>query len=142
VLLEYSQDVPQALVDYLQSRPNFVEHYSPQKGKIMFVFRLTKDVKERYTDKILAGKYSEADKQVVDKYFPNDPSHFRYGNRLIIEKSERWKEYWETKIGLPLPVDAEVYPRPQAKNEVYGYVPTPSDTPKSGEQRTLIKPAI
>jgi hypothetical protein len=96
--------------------------YEPQKAKRIFVFRLPKEVKEGYTFKILEGKYSEADRKVVNKYFPADPSHSLYGNRLIFDKSELWRQEWEKK-GVSLPEDAEVYSKPFARNELYGYVP-------------------
>lgn len=88
----------------------------------MFVFTLPEEVKETYTDHVLAGKYSQADKAVVDKYFPDVPSHVHYGNRLVFYKSPLWAEQWESKIGQPLPEGAEVFTRPTASTELYGHV--------------------
>jgi len=105
--------------------------YDPQKGKRIFVFRLPQEVKKSYTAKVLAGKYSEADRQVVDKYFPNDPSHPLYGNRLVFDKGEQWRNYWDAR-GVVIPENAEVYSKPQAKNEQYGYV-----KPNSGDDGEL-----
>ena len=121
VLLEYSENLPENLVEHFQKHPAFVEMYEPQKGKRIFVFNLPKEVKQTYTTKVLAGKYSEADKKVVEKYFPNDPNHTLYGNRLVFDKSDQWRIYWENR-GVSIPEDAEVYSRPLPKNEQYGYV--------------------
>jgi hypothetical protein len=88
----------------------------------MFVFVLPESLKESYVKPVLAGKYSEADRQVVDLYFPKDPNHARYGNRLVFDKSDLWKLDWEKKIGISLPEGAEVYPKAQPKNETYGYI--------------------
>ena len=88
----------------------------------MFVFLLPEEVKKTYTDHVLAGKYSQADKQVVDRYFPDDPRSLYYGNRLVFYQSPLWAEKWESQIGQPLPQGAEVYSRPTPSTELYGYV--------------------
>jgi len=121
VLIEFADTLPQILTEHLQSKPTFVEDYEPQKGKRIFVFRLPEEVKEAYTFKILEGKYSEADRSVVDRLFPNDPHHSHYGNRLILEKSDVWKKQIEKEIGVSLADGAEVYSKPFPRNEVYGY---------------------
>lgn len=131
--------MPQDLVEHLQKHPSFVESYKPNEVSILFVFRLPKNA-SKYTASILAGKYSEADRTIVDKYMPKDPSHFRYGNRLVIERDQRWRDYWEERIGTSLPEGAEVYPRPLPKKELYGYVPNEQEPGHAGWQWTPTTP--
>jgi hypothetical protein len=143
VLIEFADTLPQSLTEHLQSSPTFVEDYVPQKGKRIFVFRLPEEVKETYTFKILEGKYSEADRKVVDRFFPNDPHHSHYGNRLILEKSDVWKKQIEKEIGVSLADGAEVYSKPFPRNEVYGYYePISTDVKGDDEQRTPRVPTL
>ena len=143
VLLEFAATLPQSLTKHLQSSPTFVEDYEPQKGKRIFVFRLPEEVKEAYTFKILGGKYSEADRKVVDRLFPNDPHHSHYGNRLILEKSDVWKKQLEKEIGVSLADGAEVYSKPFPRNEVYGYYEDNStESTENDGQRTPIIPTL
>jgi hypothetical protein len=88
----------------------------------MFVFKLPEETLEGYVKHILAGEYSKADKTVVDRFFPNTPSSPRYGNRLVFDKSDLWRKDWESKVGMPLPEGAEVWPRPLPTRETYGYI--------------------
>lgn len=122
LLVLFNKDLPNSLSEYLQSHQSFVETYEPEEGLTMFVFVLPESLKESYVKPVLAGKYSEADRLVVDLYFPKDPNHARYGNRLVFDKSDLWKLDWEKKIGISLPEGAEVYPKAQPKNETYGYI--------------------
>ena len=119
--MEYNSNIPQELVEHLKSNPHFKEQYSPQDGRILFVFSTPEEVRENFVLKVIEGKYSEADRKVVDKYFPDNPSHSRYGNRLVFLKSDLWKQRWEREIGVVLPDGAEVYSKPFPRNEVYGY---------------------
>lgn len=120
-LMEYNDLIPQNVREHLKANPNFKEEYSPQDGRNMFVFTIPTEYVESYVLKVIDGKYSEASKEVVNKYFPDNLSHPRYGNRLVFLKSEQWKEKWERELGVVLPDGAEVYSKPFPRNEVYGY---------------------
>lgn len=85
----------------------------------MFVFRIPEEVKEGLVKPVLEGAYSKADKGLVEKYF-SDPK--RQGNRQVFAKDPVYKTYWEELIGMPLPEDAEVWPKPTPSRETYGYV--------------------
>jgi len=136
----FNKDLPEKLSEYLRNHQSFVETYEPHEGYTMFVFALPESIKESFINPVLAGKYSEADKAVVDLYFPKDPNHARYGNRLVFDKSDLWRTEWEKKIGISLPEEAEVWSKATKNTENYGYVdPTelgldePTDQLKVGE---------
>lgn len=118
----FKSNLPEILSEYLRNDPSFVETYVPDEGLQMFVFALPESLKESYVKPVLAGKYSEADRKVVDLYFPNDPNHIRYGNRLVLDKSDLWRDEWEKKIGVSLPEGAEVWSKAKQENENYGYI--------------------
>jgi hypothetical protein len=119
----YNKDLPQELSDYFKTVPSYVEDYAPTMlGYRMFVFELPKDTLAGYVKHILVGEYSKADKVIVDKHFPLSNMHPRYGNRLVFERSDLWRKDWEEKIGVSLPENAEVWPRPFPKRETYGYI--------------------
>lgn len=122
----YNQDLPEKLSEYLRNASSFVETYVPHEGYTMFVFALPQSLRESFIDPVLAGKYSEADKAVVELYFPKDPNHPRYGNRLVFDKSDLWRTEWENKIGVSLPEGAEVWSKATKETENYGYI-NPSD---------------
>ena len=122
VLMLYNKDLPDSLSEYLRNHQSFVETYEPEEGLTMFVFALPESIKESYVKPVLAGKYSQADRKVVDLYFPKDPNHPRYGNRLVLDKSDLWRADWEKKIGISLPEEAEVWSKAQQKNETYGFI--------------------
>lgn len=117
----FNNNLPDILSEYLQKHQSFVETYTPQDGCIMFVFALNESIKESYVKPVLAGKYSETDRSTVNLYFPNDPNHPRYGNRLVLDKSDLWRKEWENKIGVSLPEGAEVWPKAKKEEEIYGY---------------------
>ncbi len=98
---------------------NFSTSYEVPNG-IMYVFSLTEEEKEKIVKPFLQGKYSELDKDYVEKYFPLDPKHALYGNRLVIEKSDKYVKYWSDQ-GVELPANAEVWSRPDLTNEIYNY---------------------
>jgi hypothetical protein len=93
------------------------------KGYVMVVFRLPLEHRID-AETILEGKFSKVNRQTVDRYFPDSQMHPLYGNRLVFYQSPRWRTFWEEKLGVPLPVDAEVYSKPLLKNEIYGYITT------------------
>jgi hypothetical protein len=98
---------------------NFSTSYEVPNG-VMYVFTLTEDEREKVVKPFLQGKYSELDKDYVEKHFPLDPKHSLYGNRLVIEKSDKYVKYWSEQ-GVEIPANAEVWSRPDLTNETYNY---------------------
>lgn len=133
ILLLFNNNLPEPLVTYLEGQPSFVERYSPLRGYTTFVFKMSDEDVKGVLNPFLEGKYSEIDRNYVNKFFPNIASHRLYGNRLVLTKSPAKRMYWENRIGVTLPEEAEVWPRPKKENEVYGYVKESS--PDQGTSR-------
>lgn len=125
----YNEKLPETLSTYLSSHPLFVEKYHPRKEHTTFVFKMSDEDKEAVLSPFLKGEYSQVDRKYVDKYFPNNPAHRLYGNRLVFDKHPAKRSYWEAKIGQTLPADAEVWPKPHPKTEVYGFINDSNVTP-------------
>lgn len=91
---------------------------------------MAKEAVDKIVKPFLDGKYSKVDREYVDKHFPDNPNHRLYGNGLVLRKHPAKKSYWESRIGVTLPTDAEVWPKPQEKNEIYGYVEDSNANPE------------
>lgn len=122
ILMVYNDKLPTALATYLSTHPQFVEQYSPRKGHMTFVFKVSDQDQAGVVRPFLEGKYSKVDRKYVDRNFPDEPGHRLYGNGLVFRKSPAKKSFWETKLDTTLPPDAEVWSKPQKKKEVYGYI--------------------
>lgn len=108
----------------MTSHPAFVQEYEPQKGYRMFVFKLSDEIKQKVVEPFLRGEYSKVDRSYVEKFFPNNPNHNNYPSRLVFDKSNLTREYWEDQLGTTLPLDAEVWSKPTKSQEIYGYIET------------------
>lgn len=123
----FNENLPETLAEYLKSTKYFVETYSHLKGHTTFVFKLTDEVTAGVIPAFLDGKYSEIDRSYVNKHFPDNPAHRLYGNRLVLIKHPAKRSFWESRIGVSLPPDAEVFPRPTKKSEIYGFIANNED---------------
>lgn len=115
--LLFSKQMDAETSEKYKNAANFSSTYEVPNG-IMYVFSLTEEEKEKVVKPFLQGKYSELDKTYVEKFFPLDPKHALYGNRLVIEKSDKYVKYWSDQ-GVELPANAEVWSRPDLTNEIY-----------------------
>lgn len=118
--LELKENVEVDLLATLRKH-RWYEDELHQHEAIIFVFKIPKKEKTKIVDPFLKGKYSEIDKDYVDKNF-----NFKINGRLsinyrICNKDEAIRAYWENKIGLPLPENAEVWSKPEERDEIYGY---------------------
>jgi hypothetical protein len=100
----------------------FSGFYNPTEDVFVYVFNITDAQHESVVKPFLEGKYSEVDRTYVEKYFPSVPSHHLYTNRLIFDKDDKVKRMWEKKLDVELPKGAEVWSKPQPKNEIYGFL--------------------
>lgn len=117
--LLFSKQMDAETSEKYKNAANFSTSYEVPNG-VMYVFSLTEEEKEKIVKPFLQGKYSELDKTYVEKFFPLDPKHALYGNRLVIEKSPKYVKYWSEQ-GVEIPADAEVWSRPDLTNEIYSY---------------------
>lgn len=76
---------------------------------VVYVMKITYDDIEKVVKPIMSGKYSEADREYVDRNFPvlgrtGEPQTVG----LILRKDKSLREYWKQRIGQELPKGAEV----------------------------------
>lgn len=106
-------------LDEMEQHPQFFGQYDISKDEIMFIYKFTEYQQLTIVNPFLRGEYSKID----SSYFYNTFSKYR-GDRvsvnwLIYHKSPILRQKWEDAIGVTLPEDAEVWPRPLKQNEVY-----------------------
>ena len=116
----YKTPMSPALDEAFRNNPLFVDTYSPKDDYITYVFKIKEEDQQKVVKPFLEGKYSEVDREYVEKNFPLDRTHRLYANRLVFDKSIVMKNLTEKKIGMELPKEAEVWSRPLEKNEIYG----------------------
>ena len=92
----------------LETNKYFKTSYDLFKGTyIMFVFTISPSFKSDY-DKFILGKYSEfSDPAKIRLMRDRSPTS---AMPLILDKDKSLKLHWETKIGVELDDDAEVWP--------------------------------
>lgn len=77
---------------------------------IVIVIHITYDELNNILMPYLAGKYSTIDKEYVNTYFPPTREDGAVNiTRLVFDRSDMLRKYWEDKIGVKLPSDAEVW---------------------------------
>lgn len=100
----------------------------------MLVFRLKDEDKEKVVTPFLKGEYSKVDRTYVERNFPANPLHPNAASRLVFDKSDITRKYWENLLQVSLPEGAEVWSKPRKNEEVYGYISdTVPDSSDNGE---------
>lgn len=107
------------LVNFLTSHTAFKTTYSPKDGLQMFVFSYDPEQIEGVVKPFLRGAFSKIDRAYVERYFPAVASHHNYTTRKVLDRHPDYKEYWERRIGVELPSDAEVWSKPEIKDETF-----------------------
>jgi hypothetical protein len=116
------KNLTNAQSQYLRNREDYVHEYDPIPNHTMVVFSLNDIIKEQVITPFIDGKYSKIDRFYVDKYFkPTTSFGTMSTNYLILTKSPILRDFWEERLGVRLPEDAEVWSRPEKKSEVYNY---------------------
>lgn len=102
------------LILNLRAQPNFVIDYKINDFETMVVMQITPKFLTDYR-KFIIGKYShlsdEAKKLITDNSVENGT------NVKILRRDKELRERWEERIGVTLPEEAEVYPKPEPENE-------------------------
>ena len=119
VEIEQLNDVLKTFV----SHPQYITHYNSEIHEtIFFVFEFTKN-QLKIVEAFLAGQYSLIDRDYVAKYFKPDSLNYR----ILTKDANRAYEnslhkYWYDRIGIHLPDNAEVWSRPEKKDEIFGFL--------------------
>ena len=97
---------------------------------VLYVFRFSDEEKEKVVQPFLKGAYSKIDREYAKTYFPKiSPESHRISTNWRILIKDNWeipknikplRKYWEERIGIPIPKNEEVWPKPRQKDEIYG----------------------
>jgi len=87
-----------------------------EDNSFVYVFKVTEEQRSTILNKFMNGEYSKIDRDYVKNSFqPSETST----NYLVLTKSDKLRTYWENRIGLSLPKDAEVWSKPNLEQEVF-----------------------
>ena len=128
--LEYEYDKnKQYIYNEIREHAQFIDELHDDNS-IIFILKFTDKQRETIVNPFKEGKYSKIDRNYVAKYFPKYNREGRVSNNWRILMKDEWdrpnyiislRDYWEGRIGIPIPVDAEVWDRPMKREEVRGY---------------------
>ena len=120
--LEVDNLINENNIELLRKHKWYVGEYDPTNVSIMFIFQPSEDIRREVVKPFYEGKYSQISKSYVNKYF-NTQSNLGLKplQWKICNRNSSMKLYWEERIGVTLPEDAEVWSRPKKQDEIYGY---------------------
>lgn len=110
------------LLTILRDHPEYKDEFYTEDEQFMMVFGVPPKYRNTVMEPFLEGKYSQIDRQYVDKYFLKytGPGMIS-SNWLILHKDDYYKRQWEVRLDTPLPEGAEVWSKRKKEEEVYGY---------------------
>lgn len=115
----YSETNP-TLDEFFTARENFERKYLTSKGYTAYVFKVYEPYKESVVSHFLDGRYSQIDRDYVEKHFPKTSTRLTV-NRQVLDKSPVLRKMWERKLDVTLPPEAEVWSKPRLEVEIHGY---------------------
>lgn len=113
----YERTVDPKIVSYFEAHKSFVERQDTEDGKILLKMRVDDEAFEKVMKPFLAGKYSQVDKDYVEKYFSTPAKRTA---RMIFDRDPSLRDQLERDLDVRLPHDAEVYSKVDIKQETYG----------------------
>lgn len=121
-----SKILSKSLVEKLKQSPRYVSHYRTSDDTILFKMNLSEAEKQTIVQPLLSGNFSKVDRTFVNQNFPKIVYNSQTrqnelsSNLMILNKDPYLKIYWEKRINVKLPEDAEVWSKPLKENEIYG----------------------
>lgn len=126
--LDY-EDIKSITNEFL-THPQYITHFHSANDTLFYVFEITYN-QRKIVDPFMDGKYSLIDREYVNKYFNKFINGNVSLNWRILNKDENWempsstkalRTYWFERIGIELPINAEVWSRPEMKYEIYSFI--------------------
>lgn len=120
--IQMSADTPSEILAELRNHSWYVieEHFA-DPASIMFTFQPDAEITSSILSPFIKGKYSQIDRGYVNKHFSYKVNGMPNHNYLVLTKHPSLKAYWEERLNVTLPEDAEVWSKPEKKDEVFGY---------------------
>jgi hypothetical protein len=116
-------EIPDERLRELVNLDAYEDHFEIEEDTI-FKFSLTEEQQTDIVQPFLKGKYSLIDRDFVKKHHPKlvytgKGTYIINQAHLIMHKSNSLRKYWEDRIGVKLPPDAEVWSKVKSKDETY-----------------------
>lgn len=122
------KDYSTGLMENLRVHPMYVRDYYTEEGNQIIIFKFTPEQREKIIKPFLEGKYSEIDREYVNKYFRrNAPSGKISTNWQILNKAPALRKHWERELNvtpyirISIPEEAEVWSKVKKEHEILNY---------------------
>lgn len=119
------------IIEMIGNDASYIDAYKPEGKKgTMFRKELTVEEQNNILKPFIQGKYSEIDRTYVFEHFPKHKIVGIKNHRLIRELREDYmvltkhpqlREFWELKLDVSLPEDAELYDKPIKSKEILNF---------------------
>ena len=110
----FEEHIPEHREQELRTNPLFQKMEKVDGNRLLFRFKPRPEDVENVMTPFINGKYSKISRDFADAYYPRLTMN-------VVEKADVTRNMWEERIGKELPEDAEVWPRPEKEDEIYGY---------------------
>jgi hypothetical protein len=113
-------ELSSGLIRQLQQHKDFVWLHTPNSTHMLFGFKIGDNNYETIVKPFIQGKYSQIDRSYVDTHFTKYTSKGEISvNWRILHKDVALKVYWENRIDVTLPDDAEVWSKIKEEDEIF-----------------------
>lgn len=130
--IEYNPlELNEGALKELRKHPQYITELDTEEGTLIFVYKLTRFQKSEIIKPFLEGKYSEINRDYVKAHFTREVNGNYSMNWRILHKDavslpahvepKSLRDYWQSRIGIPLPPNAEVWSKPEKADEIWGY---------------------
>ena len=124
----FKEDLSLELLKTLEVHPMFTTSLWRDDEIFLAIFKFTEEQKEKIIQPFIAGKYSEIDREYVNKYFKQfNSTGQKTTNWQILNKDDDLRRSWERELNvtpyirISIPEDAEVWSKIKKENEIIGY---------------------
>lgn len=118
----YIETADKNLKDVYQQNPRYSKTILTPRATFLLALQYTPEQRKGVVKPFIDGRYSQIDRSYVAKSFPVYTSNGTIsGNYAILTKSPILKKYWEERIGVTLPEDAEVWSKIKKEDETFVY---------------------
>lgn len=119
LLLRFEKELYDPIIE---NHSKFISSYT-DGDFILIKFKFTEPQIQKIFTPFINGEYSKIDRSYVHQNFSRYTSDNTLSqNWRILTKDPSLKYYWEDRIGVLLPMEAEVWSKPNLEDEIYRYI--------------------
>ena len=122
------EDYSNMLLRTIRKHNMYVRDYYDDHGRFIVVFKFTPEQQEAIVKPFIEGRYSEIDRNYVNKNFKRSSGTGKIStNWQILHKDKALRDHWERELNVTsyiqihIPEDAEVWSKIKKENEILGY---------------------